>query len=220
MATAGMIAMGSKQLESWVGEFGREYTDRNSLTLAELDERFLEDFGISAHDLFSEMLNGLRISSALEVGCNIGSKLALLHDLGIGRLTGIEPLGYAIDKGKKPYPFVTFKQGTVFDLPFEDESFDLVFTAGVLIHIEPTELEKAMMEIVRVARRYVLGYEYFATKLEAKVYRGREDLLWKQDFKKAYLKLSSGLRVIHSRRLKHQRKADQGLLSEIFILKK
>jgi ubiquinone/menaquinone biosynthesis C-methylase UbiE len=72
--------------------------------------------------------------------------------------------------------------GHAFDLPFKNEYFDLVFSAGVLIHIPPDHLPEALREIYRVSKRYLLSIEYFAEQETVIHYRGHEDLLWKRNF--------------------------------------
>jgi len=69
-----------------------------------------------------------------------------------------------------------------FQLPLADSSKDLVFTAGVLIHIAPGDLGRATDEIVRVARKHVLCIEYFAHTPVALPYRGEMGLLFKRDY--------------------------------------
>ena len=39
--------MNTPQIETWTGDFGREYTDRNTLTVAELDKLYLDYYGIT-----------------------------------------------------------------------------------------------------------------------------------------------------------------------------
>ena len=68
------------------------------------------------------------------------------------------------------------------DLRFPDESFDLVFTSGVLIHIHPDNLLSSCSEIHRVTRRYIVCIEYFSDKPEEIHYRGHDELLFKRDF--------------------------------------
>lgn len=214
--------METKQLKTWQGKFGREYTKRNSQALEEMEELFRRDFGVSASGMFKKALQGLPIKNVLEVGCNIGNKLALLKNLGFEELTGVEPLNFAINEGKNRYPFINFKQGTVFNLPFEDNSFDLVFTAGVLIHINPWDLSKAMNEIARVAGKWILGFEYYSAKPQRVVYRGKDELLWKRDFVSEYLKRVAGLKILYEKRFKHNPKVagKYGLKSQIFVLQK
>ncbi|MEO8843754.1 MAG: methyltransferase domain-containing protein [Kofleriaceae bacterium] len=70
---------------------------------------------------------------------------------------------------------------TAFDLPFKDGFADLAFTSGVLIHIAPADLAKAMAEIYRVSRRYIVAIEYDAPIEQEIQYRGNGDSLWKRD---------------------------------------
>lgn len=214
--------METKQLKNWRGKFGIDYTLRNSQALTEMEELFRREFGISASEMFGKAVHGLPIKSVLEVGCNIGNKLALLKNLGLTGLTGVEPLNFAIGEGKKRYPFINFKQGTVFDLPFANSSFDLVFTSGVLIHISPGDLSKAMNEIGRVSGRWIMGFEYYSAKPERVIYRGKDELLWKWDFTSEYLKAVPGLKILYEKRFKHNPKVvgRDGLKSQIFVLQK
>lgn len=214
--------MATKQLRVWQGKFGRDYTLRNSQLLTEMEELFRQEFGISASEMFGKAIRELPIKTVLEVGCNIGNKLALLHEMGYKNLTGVEPLNFAINEGKKRYPFINFKQGTVFDLPFADGSFDLVFTAGVLIHINPDDLSRAMNEIARVSGRWILGFEYYAVKPEWVIYRGKDELLWKRNFMGEYLKIAPGLKILYQKLLNHNPKVvgREGLMSQIFVLGK
>jgi hypothetical protein len=78
-------------------------------------------------------------------------------------------------------------KGDVFALPFVDGYADLVFTAGVLIHIALDNLPRALAEICRVSNRYILSAEYFAETETIIHYRGHDDLLWKRNFKQHYL---------------------------------
>lgn len=83
--------MKTKQLKVWTGSFGKEYTDRNTQTVSGLDQDYKEELGVSATALFQEGLHGLPVASILEVGCNIGNKMAILNSLGYKNLTGVEP---------------------------------------------------------------------------------------------------------------------------------
>jgi pseudaminic acid biosynthesis-associated methylase len=164
------------QLKVWEGEFGQSYTDRN-----EIDWR-------KRLPAFQQMLVELPIARVLEVGCNRGHNLiALAEFLGNGSdLIGVEPNQYALEIARASSVRVDFLPGNAFDLPFKNEYFDLVFTAGVLIHIPLTDLSTALAEIYRVSKRYILAIEYFAEKETVIDYRGHNDLLWKRDFRKHY----------------------------------
>ena len=86
--------------------------------------------------------------------------------------------------------------GNALALPFRDGLFDLVFTAGVLIHVGPTELPQAMAEVYRVSKRYVLAAEYYAETETPIEYRGSSELLWKRDFLGAYRSQFPDLQVV------------------------
>jgi pseudaminic acid biosynthesis-associated methylase len=166
----------NEQLGRWEGDFGRAYTDRNVL-----------DWRLT-RAAFDAVLGGLGVRSVLEVGCNRGHNLATVHDI-LGPesdVVGVEPNRYALEFARRVSPAVSAIRGRVQDLPFKDGSFELVFTVGVLIHIDPEELGNAMREIGRVASRYVLAAEYAAETLTVVPYRGFDDMLWKADFGALY----------------------------------
>jgi hypothetical protein len=76
-----------------------------------------------------------------------------------------------------------------------DDRYDLVFTSGVLIHIHPEHLKRAISKMVEFASRYILVCEYFnRTPIEIE-YRGSTSLLWKRDFGK-FIVEEFGLRCI------------------------
>jgi pseudaminic acid biosynthesis-associated methylase len=170
-------------LEAWRGEFGREYTDRN---IGDVDVR---------RSAFANLLEGLQIESVLEVGCNRGHNLVALTEL-LGEqvnVVGIEPNEYALRVARRSDDRIGVLRGDAVALPFATDAFDLVFTSGVLIHIPPTDLSRAMAEIHRVSRRFILCIEYFAEKDTELVYRGQTGLLWKRDFGGRYEELFPSL---------------------------
>ncbi len=57
------------------------------------------------------------------------------------------------------FPKVKTNVGDICKLPFEDNSFDLVFTYQVLQHIPPEEIKKALSELQRVAKKEVWCWE-------------------------------------------------------------
>ena len=92
-------------------------------------------------------------------------------------------------------------EGSAFDIPFKDNYFDLVFTSGVLIHIAPKNLTKAIKEIIRVSNKYIFGFEYFSEKCEEIEYRGNKNKLWKNNFPKLFLDTKSNLKLIKIKKL-------------------
>lgn len=165
------------QLSAWTGEFGDRYVDRNDFADWKLE------LGTEA---FRRMLGDLPLTSVLEVGSNIGLNLLYIEKLFRGEvdLHAVEPNRKAFDRLCQENP-VRLKGAwncTAFEIPLPDASVDLVFTSGVLIHIDPEDLGRVTDEIVRVAKKYVLCSEYFAHRPEEVAYHGQEGLLWKRDF--------------------------------------
>jgi pseudaminic acid biosynthesis-associated methylase len=164
----------TQQLEVWFGEFGKQYTDRN-----QVDWR-------GRVPLLLPMVAGLSLSRVLEVGCNRGHNLLALREI-LGEeaeLIGVEPSPYARDLARAVG--VDARDADAFGPPFPDGYFDLVFTAGVLIHIALEDLPRAMREVYRCSRRYILAVEYFSEEETAISYRGHQGLLWKRDFGQHY----------------------------------
>jgi pseudaminic acid biosynthesis-associated methylase len=178
----------TEQLNAWKGQFGQDYTDRNVI-----DWR-------SREPAFRHMVGDLPIHRTLEVGCNRGHNLvALSHVFPESReVVGVEPNPHALEIARSASNKVGVLDGSIFDLPFKDSFFDLVFTAGVLIHVSPGELSAAMCEIYRVSRRYLLTVEYFSEEEQVIQYRGHGDLLWKRNFLRLYQSQFPNLRLIRS----------------------
>lgn len=208
----------TKQMKEWMSDFGKEYTDRNVLTLSELDKMYMKKFGVSRtklNDLFIGKL--ARSIKILEVGSNIGNQLLLLQKTGFKNLYGIELNSYAVEFSKTRTKNINIIQGSALDIPFKDKYFDLVFTAGVLIHIHPKDIKKAMKEIHRCTKKYIWGCEYYADKYTKVVYRDHKNLLWKTNFSQLYLDLFSDLKLVREKRLKY---LDNENIDTMFLLKK
>lgn len=208
----------TKQMSQWESDFGTQYTERNKMTLDQLDAMYSKQFGVTRTQLNHEFLAGIsKDARILEVGCNVGNQLANLQKLGFNDLWGIEISEYALEIAKKQYDKLNVVHASAFDIPFKDGVFDLVFTSGVLIHISPKDLNKALDEIYRTAKKYVWGFEYFSEKLEEINYRGNTDLLWKNNFAKLYLARHAGLKLLKEKKLKY---AGEDKYDQMFLLEK
>jgi pseudaminic acid biosynthesis-associated methylase len=208
----------TKQMKVWKGKFGREYTERNFQTLKEMENLDKINFGHTRtqinHDFLPKMSKSSRI---LEVGCNIGNKLLCLRSMGFTNLYGIDIQSSAVKVARSRTGDITFLEGSAFDIPFKDGYFDMVFTAGVLIHISPKDIKKAMMEIVRCSRRYVWGFEYYADKVVDIHYRGHSNLLWKMDYKQTYIDAVKGLKLVKAKKYKYLNSPN---VDEMYLLEK
>ena len=183
--------MNTKQIDLWKSEFGREYAARNPIT-DEGSRRLMRRWARMLSHAIAPFP-----SSALEVGCNVGRNLVVLRQM-VTELHAVEPNIEIMERAQSDPKLagVRIQAGSAFDLPYADGSIDLVFTSGVLIHIAPADLPRAVDEVFRVARHYVLCLEYFSHEPVAVPYRGLEGQLFKRDFGQYYLERFPGLQVL------------------------
>jgi pseudaminic acid biosynthesis-associated methylase len=210
--------MKTEQMSQWASQFGREYTDRNSLNLRAIDELYQQNYGVTRRKLNEEFLKSVpRSARILEVGCNICNQLSLLSDIGYSRLYGIELQHYALLRARDRVGTGRLVEGSALEIPFSDRSFDLVFTSGVLIHIAPGDLPSVMGEIYRCSRTYVWGFEYYSADPMQVDYRGNDNLLWKMDYSRLYRERFPDLSLCKERRLPYLTNSNQDCM---FLLKK
>ncbi len=207
----------TKQAQNWASDFGKQYTDRNAQSLEEMEQLFVQNFGVSRTEMNARFLEGLsRDISILEVGCNIGNQLLCLQKLGFSNLTGLEVQPYAAAKAKQRCPGIEIIEGSAQDLD-SDARYDLVFTSGVLIHIAPEDLAQVMANIHSCSRRYIWGYEYWAENLQEVAYRDHRQMMWKGDYAALYLENFSDLSLVKQEKYKYL--ANQNM-DAMFLLKK
>src|SRR3979409_112819 len=103
----------TKQLGQWQGDFGRQCTDRNTMTPVQLDALWIKNFGVSRSVMNREFLGALpKDFRILEVGCNIGNQLLLLQEMGFSNLHGLEVQEYALELARRRAPGIEFSHGS------------------------------------------------------------------------------------------------------------
>lgn len=90
----------------------------------------------------------------LDIGCNYGSLLNKLHELGYSEVQGVDVNKSSIDLGRKKYTTlkdkIDYYNGV--HLPFEENSFDIVLMFDVIEHIPSIERFLAN-EVYRVLKK-------------------------------------------------------------------
>ena len=183
----------TQQLDFWKSDFGIEYGRRANNRIDSTNIRKLaRDWG-----KILARANQPYPTSALEVGCNIGRNLAVLKNC-IDRLHAVEPNAKVCQMLRENPDFsgMVFHEADGACLPYDDNSLDLVFTSGVLIHVAPGDLRKVVEEIHRVARHYIVCIEYFSHEPMEIPYHGKDGMLFKRDFGAYYLDAFPGLEVL------------------------
>jgi SAM-dependent methyltransferase len=96
---------------------------------------------------------GSRGLKVLEIGCGLGTDGAQFAQAG-AEYTGVDLTDASVELARKRFELFnlpgTFQTADAENLDFEDESFDLVYSHGVLHHTPETE--KAIKEVHRVLR--------------------------------------------------------------------
>jgi len=206
------------QEKLWSSDFGKNYNRRNKFTPEGTDLYYKENFGVTKSKMNSEFIGKLKLGKVLEAGCNVGVQIAHLKNTStIGDFYGIDIQEDAILKARKAVPFANVITGSILDIPFKDDYFDMVFTTGVLIHISPDDLVGAMSEIVRCSKKYIWGFEYYSKKTVEIDYRGKKGYLWKNDFARVYLENFPQLKLVKEKKFKYVGSENEDTM---FLLKK
>ena len=174
------------QEEFWAGEFGNEYLGRNQ-----------GDASIASNTaLFSKILaNTHKIESLIEFGCNIGLNLkAISQLLPSCKLCGIEINHMAVE-ALREWDKVEVIEHSILDIEFEKQ-FDMALIKGVLIHINPDELEKVYKRLYEASSNYICIAEYYNPAPVVVNYRGHTERLFKRDFAGEMLDLYPDLKLV------------------------
>ncbi len=171
----------------WKGEFGDDYVDRNK------GEHILS----SNLAFFSKVLNRTReVQSVLELGANIGmNMLALRRLLPKAKLSAVEINKKAANELKNNLPGIDLHVTSIFDFK-PDKTWDLIFTRGVLIHLNPAKLPLVYQTMYQNSSRYILVSEYYSPKPVEIEYRGHSGKLFKRDFAGEMMDMFSNLKLI------------------------
>ena len=90
------------------------------------------------------------IQDMLDVGCGYGEKIEIHKDLIEREITGLYMDVLRLKEAEKRG--IKTVSGSALDLPFEDNSFDLVTSFHVIEHIKPEQVNIFIREILRVLR--------------------------------------------------------------------
>jgi len=114
---------------------------------------------IEFHDLTDKKL--------LDQGCGGGRYTAAWKLLGTGHCTGLDFSEIGLEDARlranqAGFSNIEFIKGSVLEMPFDDESFDIVYSNGVLHHTE--DWKKGISEQLRVLRSGGWGWQYLIEK--------------------------------------------------------
>jgi len=97
---------------------------------------------------FLELLDKKENEKVLELGCSSG--FLTKH---LGKVTAIDTAEDMLKLTKQKNPDTTLMKADMFELPFKDNSFDKVVTMRVWVHLNESDLRKALKEAKRVLKK-------------------------------------------------------------------
>jgi len=100
-----------------------------------------------------QLLAGLEPAHTFDVACGTGFLTRHLP----GDVVGLDQSDAMLDVAREQAPNVEFVQGDAFALPFEDDSFERMFTGHFYGHLEPPQRDAFLSEARRVARELVVA---------------------------------------------------------------
>ncbi|MEJ2042582.1 MAG: pseudaminic acid biosynthesis-associated methylase [Reinekea sp.] len=159
----------------WTSNFATGYMERNAHYAANIAAR---------SKLFSEVLERTTgVESLTEFGANIGLNLLALKSVTPdSKLQAIE-INPEACKALKEIPKIDVINKSILELAESDlDKADLTYTSGVLIHINPDELNRVYDILYQYSNRYIMVAEYYNPTPVMIPYHGQDNMLFKRDF--------------------------------------
>lgn len=181
-----MNSFSTPQEQFWAGQFGDDYTDRNT------GARWVA----SNLALFRRILAAtVGVRSVIEFGANRGlNLLALRQLLPDARLSAVEINAKAVD-ALRQFSWLEVTHASLLDFKPPAQS-DLVLVKGVLIHLNPDVLPGVYELLHAASSRYVCIVEYYNPSPVTIPYRGHTDRLFKRDFAGEVLARYTNLKLL------------------------
>jgi len=167
----------TEQEQFWIGQFGDEYSVRN--TGPEI---------IAANvSLFASIFSKIpRINSVIEFGPNVGLNLRALKVLFPDQAqVAVEINEFAAKWLKESMPDVEVFNTSIseFDHKVQKQgTCEVALIKGVLIHINPQQLPMVYAQLYASSSKYILICEYYNPKPDTVLYRGYAERLFRRDF--------------------------------------
>lgn len=176
----------TEQEAFWAGDFGCEYVERNS------DESTILCSRVMFEKIFLKC--GI-IDSILEIGANRGINIHAIKALKPEtELSAIEINPEAV-KELKSIEGLNIYPGSALEVELSEKR-DLVFTRGVLIHINPDELDSLYQKMYDFSNKYICVAEYYNPTPVSITYRGEKERLFKRDFAGDFLDKFTDLKLV------------------------
>ena len=176
----------TEQEAFWAGSFGDDYIARN-----QSKELFAGNL-----NFFTEVFNNtIGVKTIMELGANIGMNIRALNYLFPNSKTSAIEINQKAFKELKSICTGEAFLGSILDFK-PKEQYDFVFTKGVLIHINPDELNNVYNLMYNLSKKYICVAEYYNPSPMTIPYRGEKDKLFKRDFAGELLEKYQDLKLV------------------------
>lgn len=172
----------------WAGSFGDAYIDRTNN----------KDVFVANLSFFDEILCKTKnVKTILELGANIGMNIQAINNLmPDSKTSAVEINPKAFEQLKSACTGKAYLS-SILDIDSKiKKQYDLVFTKGVLIHINPGRLQKVYDAMYRLSKKYICVAEYYNPTPMTIGYRGKKNALFKRDFAGELLDKYKNLKLI------------------------
>ncbi len=170
----------------WAGDFGDEYSERN-----------VGKGWIAANTaLFAKVLDRTRnVKSVVEFGANIGLNLRAFDQLIPNAEFAAVEINKTAAEELRNWGKTHVIESSILDFTPE-KVWDLALIKGVLIHIDPLQLNAVYDNLYAASKKYICIVEYYNPTPIALPYRGHADRLFKRDFAGEILDRFEDLRLV------------------------
>jgi len=135
---------------------GQVYMDE-ILSSGYLDrERFFQDMLVDA-------LRQLEFDSIFEAGCGFGWNLKRIKETFPDKIVaGVDFSSTQLQNARRYLGSldVALQQADICEMPLPDDAYDIGFSVGVFMNIHPDKIARAVRQMVRVCRKYIIHIEY------------------------------------------------------------
>ncbi|MCL1598509.1 MAG: class I SAM-dependent methyltransferase [Actinomycetia bacterium] len=144
-------------------------------SIARYYDRLLEPVNAPLRAAGLEMYPPTPAMTVLDVGCGTGAHLEAYVDAG-ATCTGIDASPAMLSQARTRIgDRATLSLGDATNLPYGDDSFDLIFTSMFLHELEPPVREQVLVELLRVVqtdgRILIIDYRNGSLRFKGKVWR-------------------------------------------------
>lgn len=130
----------------------RDYIKKTIDTYNALADRYTDHRkGLVMQDLIDRLVGLMSGNELLEIGSGPGRDAKVFVEKGL-TVTGIDLSEKLIEIARVAVPAATFIVGDTLELPFEDNSFDGIWSAATLHHLKKEDMPIALHEVRRVLK--------------------------------------------------------------------